>query len=169
MCYWGAQPLNLGTTTEPLVRFLSKLAKAGRNSAMELYHVVGPHVNNQGKAKASSSSSTNQEGEVKAAEEEQVEVEVGPWVAHGYVDINIDANPHGDLQWSLCPTCGAWAALQLWDNFLYEQVYIIGNIIYILHICIYIYNIVEHIDKTVCTLRNPTFLVLLLSIYISNL
>jgi hypothetical protein len=32
----------------------------------------------------------------------------------------MDPSPHGDLQWSLCPTCGAWAALSLWDTYLFD-------------------------------------------------
>jgi len=38
------------------------------------------------------------------------------WVAHGYVDGYLDAGILGDAHWNLCPTCGAWAALALWEH-----------------------------------------------------
>ena len=46
-------------------------------------------------------------------------VDVG-WLAHGFVDMWLDGSAHGDMQWSLCPTCGAWAALVLYERYLYS-------------------------------------------------
>lgn len=76
MCYWGAQTLNLGETTEPLLVFLDKLAIAGEKTARDLYQVGESNEKEGGVGNSSG----------------------GAWVAHGYVDINIDARPHGDLQ-----------------------------------------------------------------------
>ena len=43
------------------------------------------------------------------------------WVAHGYVDGFLDTRmPSGDaIIWSDCISCGAWAALALWEDFCY--------------------------------------------------
>ena len=37
------------------------------------------------------------------------------WVAHGFLDEYFDAGTAGDYHWALCVTCGAWAALSLWE------------------------------------------------------
>jgi len=55
-----------------------------------------------------------------ATAKEYYDVDKG-WVAHGFVDLWMDGAPHGDTQWSLCPTCGAWAALSLHEQYLYTR------------------------------------------------
>lgn len=41
------------------------------------------------------------------------------WVAHGFVDgTALDPSLYGETQWSLCVTCGTWAALHLWEHML---------------------------------------------------
>lgn len=42
------------------------------------------------------------------------------WVAHGFTDSSLDGGLLGDLQWSLCVTCGAWLAAQAFDLSLYQ-------------------------------------------------
>ena len=42
-----------------------------------------------------------------------------PWVAHGFTDGDMAAYPYGDNQWALCVTCGAWAALSVWEHLLH--------------------------------------------------
>ena len=37
------------------------------------------------------------------------------WVAHGYTDVWRDARALGENKWALCATCGAWAALALYE------------------------------------------------------
>ena len=43
------------------------------------------------------------------------------WVAHGYTDQWLDLLPKGGPQWSLCPSCGAWAALHMWEAWLFGR------------------------------------------------
>ena len=38
------------------------------------------------------------------------------WVAHGFTDGYMRAGIGGDIKWAYCITCGAWAALSLWDH-----------------------------------------------------
>lgn len=45
----------------------------------------------------------------------------GGWVAHGFTDIWLGAHPAVDTVWSLCPTCGVWQALTLWDRWEFGQ------------------------------------------------
>ena len=40
------------------------------------------------------------------------------WVAHGFLDDRLQGWPYGDNQWALCVTCGAWAALAIWEHML---------------------------------------------------
>lgn len=44
------------------------------------------------------------------------------WVAHGFTDASLRGHLHGDGQWALCVTCGAWVALHLWEAVLHEPV-----------------------------------------------
>lgn len=41
------------------------------------------------------------------------------WVAHGFTDGYMRAGIGGDIKWAYCITCGAWAALSLWDHVAY--------------------------------------------------
>lgn len=52
------------------------------------------------------------------------------WVAHGYVDGFLDTRmPSGEsIIWSDCISCGAWAALALWEDFCYT-----GNLTLLQH------------------------------------
>lgn len=43
------------------------------------------------------------------------------WVTHGFTDSSLSSFPNGDLQWSLCVTCGAWLSSHLFDFFLYNE------------------------------------------------
>jgi alpha-L-fucosidase 2 len=40
----------------------------------------------------------------------------GGWTAHGFTDDSLRAGPYGGVEYAMCPTCGAWLALQLWDH-----------------------------------------------------
>lgn len=40
------------------------------------------------------------------------------WMAHGFLDDELDGFPHGDNQWALCVSCGAWAALSIWEHLI---------------------------------------------------
>lgn len=44
------------------------------------------------------------------------------WVAHGFTDSRLDGGIFGDLQWSLCVTCGAWLSVQLFDWITYQTI-----------------------------------------------
>jgi hypothetical protein len=44
------------------------------------------------------------------------------WVAHGFTDSTLQGAIFGDLQWSLCVTCGAWVAMHLFDSISYLPV-----------------------------------------------
>lgn len=44
------------------------------------------------------------------------------WVAHGFTDGDMDTSLYGDNQWALCVTCGAWAALSIWEHLITQQV-----------------------------------------------
>lgn len=44
------------------------------------------------------------------------------WVAHGFLDDRLQGWPYGDNQWALCVTCGAWAALAIWEHLLITPV-----------------------------------------------
>ena len=46
----------------------------------------------------------------------------GGWVAHGYVDAYQTTDLLGEAQWALCPTCGAWAALTLWEHIAHAPI-----------------------------------------------
>ncbi|CAM9596851.1 unnamed protein product, partial [Hapterophycus canaliculatus] len=41
------------------------------------------------------------------------------WVSHANTDRWGGTAAHGDAVWALCPTCGAWMALHLWEAFEY--------------------------------------------------
>eukprot|EP01037_Dinobryon_pediforme_P046076 gene46076-59089_t len=41
------------------------------------------------------------------------------WVAHGFTDTTLRSDALADLQWSLCVSCGAWAATHIFDVLLY--------------------------------------------------
>ena len=41
------------------------------------------------------------------------------WAAHGFTDAWGSAALLGAPSWSMCPTCGAWAALALWESHLF--------------------------------------------------
>ena len=43
------------------------------------------------------------------------------WVAHGFVDSDLDTGMLGDAQWAMCVTCGAWLALHLWEHLAYQE------------------------------------------------
>jgi hypothetical protein len=43
------------------------------------------------------------------------------WAAHGFVDADLDGFPYGDNQWALCVTCGAWAALSVWEHLIMHE------------------------------------------------
>lgn len=44
------------------------------------------------------------------------------WVAHGFTDSTVQGAIFGDLQWSLCVTCGAWVAMHLFDSITYRPI-----------------------------------------------
>ncbi len=44
------------------------------------------------------------------------------WMAHGFVDSDLDGYPYGDNQWALCVTCGAWAALSVWEHLIMHEI-----------------------------------------------
>lgn len=48
---------------------------------------------------------------------------VDAWVAHGFTDNTLNGGLLGDLQWSLCVSCGAWMALHIWDHLSYKMDY----------------------------------------------
>jgi hypothetical protein len=99
MNYWAAQQVNLREMASPLIDFVRELAVAGQTTASMYYNIgdvkVGP----------------NEKGAVEAAG--------APWVAHGFTDIWMGTPPYDEMQWALCPTCGAWVALSLWEEFEY--------------------------------------------------
>ena len=43
------------------------------------------------------------------------------WVAHGFTDIWMKTRALGDPMWAMCPTCGAWAALQLNEGMRFRR------------------------------------------------
>lgn len=45
----------------------------------------------------------------------------GAWMAHGFTDAWASAAPLAPPMWSLCITCGGWAALQLWQRFEFSR------------------------------------------------
>jgi hypothetical protein len=147
MCYWASYPLNLGETAEPLGPFISKLAQAGAKTAEQWYGVVAvDEGNNQEGASSEDPSSRKAAPWVAhgyamffcwlrmrskscALNAFNVSILYFSNSLHltlfvktrlSYVDIWMDPSPHGDLQWSLCPTCGAWAALSLWESALFN-------------------------------------------------
>ena len=92
MAYWPALPTALSETLAPALRpFLARLAASGEVAARSYYGVEGG-------------------GEGGA-----------PWVAHGFVDAWALAAPLGPPMWSYCVTCGAWAALLLWESFEFSR------------------------------------------------
>jgi alpha-L-fucosidase 2 len=48
---------------------------------------------------------------------------VEAWVAHGFTDNTLDAGLLGDLQWSLCVSCGAWISLHIFDHLSHKMDY----------------------------------------------
>ena len=42
------------------------------------------------------------------------------WVAHGFTDVWLNGGLLGEAQWALCPVCGAWAALHLWEQYRFS-------------------------------------------------
>jgi hypothetical protein len=106
MNYWAAQQVNLRETVSPLIEFVRELAVSGQATAKMYYDI----------------------GDVKDLHAD-ILVEVGaagrvgragaPWVAHGFTDIWMATPPYDEMQWAMCPTCGAWVALHLWEEFEY--------------------------------------------------
>ncbi|CAM9542640.1 unnamed protein product [Ectocarpus sp. 8 AP-2014] len=45
----------------------------------------------------------------------------GGWVSHANTDRWGGTAAHGDAVWALCPTCGAWMALHLWEAYEYTR------------------------------------------------
>ena len=45
----------------------------------------------------------------------------GAWMAHGFTDAWASAAPLAPPLWSLCASCGGWAALQLWQQFEFSR------------------------------------------------
>ena len=43
------------------------------------------------------------------------------WLTNAFTDITLRSYPMGDLQWAVCPTCGAWLSTQLFDYLLYNK------------------------------------------------
>eukprot|EP00903_Cladosiphon_okamuranus_P014186 g13181.t3 len=43
------------------------------------------------------------------------------WVSHANTDRWGGTAAHGDSSWALCPTCGAWMALHLWEAYEYTR------------------------------------------------
>lgn len=46
---------------------------------------------------------------------------VQAWVTHGFTDSTLRSEPMGDLQWSMCVSCGAWLAIQTFEYLLYNR------------------------------------------------
>ena len=44
----------------------------------------------------------------------------GAWAAHGFTDAWASAAPHGAPIWAMCTSCGAWAALALWEVYRFS-------------------------------------------------
>ena len=42
------------------------------------------------------------------------------WVSHGNTDHTLDGRLHSESHWVFCSSCGLWAALQLFENFIYS-------------------------------------------------
>eukprot|EP01041_Mallomonas_annulata_P002018 gene2018-3917_t len=53
------------------------------------------------------------------------------WVGHAYTDNKFNMGVLGDLQWSLCVSCGAWMALHLWEHlsFHYSHEFLINSVL----------------------------------------
>jgi hypothetical protein len=45
-----------------------------------------------------------------------------PWVSHGFTDSSLSSFPNGDMQWSLCVTCGAWMANHIFEWLIFEDI-----------------------------------------------
>mmetsp|Transcript_35128 Transcript_35128/g.45109 ORF Transcript_35128/g.45109 Transcript_35128/m.45109 type:complete len:1226 (+) Transcript_35128:224-3901(+) len=43
------------------------------------------------------------------------------WVAHGFTDLWMEGGMLGNFQWSMCPVCGAWAAVGFWETFEHQR------------------------------------------------
>lgn len=43
------------------------------------------------------------------------------WVGNGYTDSRLKGEPLGELQWSLCVTCGAWLSTHLFEYLLFTE------------------------------------------------
>lgn len=99
MMYWAAaSAFPAGKETQilmPLISFMEELATMGRKTAQDMY------------AKASESAFFKQHLSEHA------------WVAHGFTDTTLRSDALADLQWSLCVSCGAWAATHIFDVLLY--------------------------------------------------
>eukprot|EP01033_Poteriospumella_lacustris_P003160 gene3160-2325_t len=99
MMYWAAaSAFPAGKETQilmPLITFMEELATMGRKTAQDMY------------AKASESAFFKQHLSEHA------------WVAHGFTDTTLRSDALADLQWSLCVSCGAWAATHIFDVLLY--------------------------------------------------
>jgi hypothetical protein len=99
MQYWAAGATNLRRTVEPMLQFVHEIARSGELTA-DVYYPNG---------KAQGAVDGGQDGRRSGH----------GWVAHGFTDIWMGTPPYDEMQWALCPTCGAWVALALWDEFEY--------------------------------------------------
>lgn len=99
MMYWpAASAFPTGKEAQilmPLINFMEELATVGRKTAQDMY------------TKASESAFFKQHLSEHA------------WVAHGFTDTTLRGDALADLQWSLCISCGAWAATHIFDVILY--------------------------------------------------
>lgn len=43
------------------------------------------------------------------------------WMAHGFTDITMTADILGDAEWALCVSCGAWLAVTVFDQILFQK------------------------------------------------
>ncbi|CAM9768568.1 unnamed protein product, partial [Laminaria digitata] len=91
MAYWGAHAAGLPECAEPLVPFVEALSEGGQQTAQR-------------------------------REEYYVMLDRAvSWVAHANTDRWGGTAAHGDAVWALCPTCGAWMALHLWEAYEYTR------------------------------------------------
>lgn len=103
MMYWAAAssfPLrqNRKDIFNSLLRFVKRLSIRGKETAQAMYKDAAKSAKCQQKLSENA------------------------WVAHGFTDSSLRAEVMADLQWSLCVTCGAWAASHLLDIFLYSDI-----------------------------------------------
>ncbi|CAM9849542.1 unnamed protein product [Pylaiella littoralis] len=93
MNYWGAHTAGLPECAAPLVPFVEALSDGGRQTAHRQGAVAIPLIYYRAPG----------------------------WVSHANTDRWGGTAAHGDAVWALCPTCGAWMALHLWEAYEFTR------------------------------------------------